>query len=538
MKSKQVHRLLIISSLILIASLSIIIPSTLQKITISPDENYNYLLMKEYSKSGKLYIEKDYTQYDVENLLHPRQLVSYNDKQVPFNYFGLPLFYGTFYIFFEDYIKYISFFLAVMSSIYIVKISDLIFSTEKSFTWIAIISCTPLIYYYNQPYFNVTLALVFFIVATYYLLKYVKFDFLKYLVLASIFFSTSIFIRNNYIIWAALFLFATLWLKYKDIKNVAMARDILISFTFLLFIFFIPLLLINYSLYDNPFTYSFSLFYLIYPSTSLNLNTSSMLTLKPLMTFLFPSDFDAIILIKNIYRLTFGLMPAYSIVALIGIISIIKEKHFKIDKYYLIYIFMMVYILIYRGSAYTWKSYDYDYFGFNTSIIRYWLIFYLFTIFLVTKGLYEVTKKHRRFGVVICALLLITSITNLVITNEHSLQTEKNILQSSEHFANVIIENIDNKSIVYSDYGDKMLSPYNIEVASWWSQADTYDPQKIVNSMERIYYNTNYTVYLLKTQDYIKIDELNTLLLKSNLTLVKTEYVSPKIELYVLYSSD
>ena len=73
--------LALILILILSSLINIVNP---HNILNSPDEVSNYLTMKEYANSGKMYLQGNYLEQDSNNLLHPRGFLTWENKIVPF----------------------------------------------------------------------------------------------------------------------------------------------------------------------------------------------------------------------------------------------------------------------------------------------------------------------------------------------------------------------------------------------------------------------------------------------------------------------
>ena len=205
----------------------------------------------------------------------------------------------------------------------------------------------------------------------------------------------------------------------------------------------------------------------------------------------------------------------------------IKEK--KINKSNIYYVLFFIYLLSFRGSSNTYSAYNFDYIGFNIAIIRYWLIIYLLFGLFAVGGLLAISKMNKKIITVLCiTVLIITSINILFIETQYSLIHDSNTLSKLDERALTIQKEINEKSIIYSTYQSKVLSPYNVEVATWWQ--DTYDPIKLANSMTRLYKNTDYSIYLYKEKS-VDITELNSILENENLTLKMTGDVTKLYEL-------
>lgn len=485
----------------------------------SPDENSNYITTKLYSETGKLYYIANYSELDDENYLHPRGFVTYNNKVVSVQFFGLPIIYGHIYLFFEESIKILfPIIFSLVSLIFFVKTAIIIFPKSEFYAAICFLSISPLIYYFNHPYYNVTPAITFFIIGFYYLVKFFQHEHYNYYILSALLFSLSVFCRNNYGLFIFILVASILINKYKN-EKIVILKYLLVSAFFAIVFAILPTALLNYELYENPLLLGNSLLgkYIIEsPSSAYNF-----------FGILFPSPVIPITILKNANRLFLNFLPMLSFLSIIGLSYVIKEK--KINKSNIYYVLFFIYLLSFRGSSNTYSAYNFDYIGFNVAIIRYWLIIYLLFGLFAVGGLLAISKMNKKIITVLCiTVLIITSINILFIETQYSLIHDSNTLSKLDERALTIQKEINEKSIIYSTYQSKILSPYNVEVATWWQ--DTYDPIKLANSMTRLYKNTDYSIYLYKEKS-VDITELNSILENENLTLKMTGDVTKLYEL-------
>ena len=509
-----------ISILILVSVTSAYLPSQDFNSLLSPDENYNYILMKEYAEHGRLFLLEDYSSLDHENLLHPRQFVTFYNKIVPFNYVGLPVIYAPFYLFLGESIKVaMSIVLAVISILYLTKIAIHLFGGEvRYYSWLGFISCTPLIYYLNLPFLNINVAVVFFIIGTYYLIRFKNIGKYEFLILSILFYSTAIFVRYHYII----FVFFIFLVIIVDNKLKSFILNLFAFITGISVIAVLPIIWINSELYGDPFTTGFSLFNLI---NSYRPEYTSPFENTPL-EYLFPSPIIPEYIFKNIVRLIVLFNPILFALGFYGVLVYLRQhkREISITKLLLASLFV-VYVFIFRGSSYTWRSYDFDYIGFDVAILRYWILLYIFMSIFLLNGIKEIKKKiNRRIFVLLLVSILVVSLSDLFVSKDHNLNIRSETLERQDIFADNIykyITQFDNseKIVVYTSFLDKALSPIGIDVATWWYGKDNYHPEKIASSMARIY-NHNISVYLIK-EEYMDIDELNYILDEKGYKLVK-----------------
>lgn len=141
----------------------------------TPDEASNYIAANNFSKTNKLsYFDKN-IKFDNDNNLHPRGFLKIKDKLVPFNFLGTSLMLGVLQKIFTDNSKFINIFLIFLVVIYIKKTLDIFYKKNINHHLLAIISilsCSPILYYFNFPYFNIVGTVAFMAPSLYYLLKF------------------------------------------------------------------------------------------------------------------------------------------------------------------------------------------------------------------------------------------------------------------------------------------------------------------------------------------------------------------------------
>jgi len=480
----------------------------------APDENGNYLATRLYADTGQLWYSEDYTELDIENYLHPRQFVSYEDKIVPTQFFGLPVIYGPLYSIAGDSVTIVwSAVFSLLSFIFFIKLASLLFGKKsRKYAALIFIGNIPLLYYLNMPYFNVAPAICFFICGCYYLAKFYYSEMNRYLLVGLLFFSLSIFFRYEYAIFIALLLFITLINKY-GMNLKAYVKPIAMSIGVVIFFALVPILATNNYVYGDSLTFGTQLL----ESYSIEREASGFLQI------FFPNPITLGVIWTNVYRLLFRLLPLISLLSLLGITLCIRNK--KIDRYKLLYGVLFIYLLVYSGSSETWKAFDFSYLGLIISIIRYWLIAYIFLALMAVAGFTFIKGKHRILLPLVVIALIATSVSTLFIDNERSLVTLSNVHSNNQKMAEIIPAEIDQKAIVYTDTYDKVLAPFGIKVATWWNQSETYDPDKLADSMERVHQETDYKVYLLTYSSYVEIEELNLILNEKNLFLEESQNV-------------
>ena len=498
----------------ILLSLVIYLPLQGYGVFEAPDENANYLATRLYVDTGHLWYSEDYTGLDVENYLHPRHFVSYEDKIVPTQFLGLPVIYGPLYSIAGDSVAIVcTVVFSLLSFIFFIKLASLLFGKKSDkYAAIIFIANVPLLYYLSMPYFNVVPSICFFICGCYYLVKFYRSEMNRDLLIGSLFFSLSIFFRYEYAIFIGLLLIITLINKYRKnlqayVKPIAMSSGVIALFAL------IPILAMNYSLYGDPLTFGTQLLEVY----SIEREASGF------WQIFFPHPITIGVIWANVYRLIFRLLPLISLLSLLGITLCIRNR--KFGRYKLLYGGLFIYLLVYSGSSETWMAFDFGYLGLIISIIRYWLIAYVFLALMAVAGFTFLKDKQRILLPLTVIALVVTSMSVLFIDNERSLVTLSRVQDSNQKIAENIPAEIDDKAIIYTDTYDKVLTPFGIRVATWWNQSETYDPSKLADSMERVHQNTDYRVYLLTHSSYVDIEELNLILNKKNFFLENSQNV-------------
>jgi len=499
---------------ILLLSLVLYLPLHNHKTFNSPDENSNYLYTKLYVDTGNLWYTEEYTSFDYENYLHPRHFVTYNNRIVPTQYLGLPIIYGPLYSIVGDNAVIIwAGILTLISFIFFVKLASLLFGESSSkYAALLFIANTPLLYFMSQSYYNICAGITFFISGAYYLTKYFRFTSYKDFFLASLLFSISIFFRYEFALFIAPLLIITLINKYKT-KFQEYLKPLIFCIIVIVFFAIMPVLALNYKIYGNPLTYGIPLLEVY----SIGRESTGF------WQIFFPNPVILSVISANIYRLIFSLLPLVTMLFLLGITYIIKKRKFNI--YMLLYGVLFVYLLAYGGSSDTYNAFNFSYLGFNTAILRYWLIPYIFLVLISVKGFLFIEKHYRILIPLLAASLIVVSISYLLIDNESSIIKMSHGLDDYQLTSEKIQSKIDSKSIIYLDTYDKILSPYGVQVATWWGQEEGYNPNKLTASMVRIKSKTEYSVYLYSRSPYVDINELNNILKKNNLFLEKNESI-------------
>ena len=495
-------------STILLLSLVLFLPIQIHKVFESPDENANYLATRLYSTTGQLWYQEDYTELDIENYLHPRHFVTYNNRVVPTEFLGLPITYGPLYsIAGDDATIAWGIVLSLISFIFFIRLAALLFGRKASpYAAIIFLANIPLLWYLTMPYFNAAGAITFFIVGVFYLARFYQTTGGKELFLASLFFSLSILFRYDYLIFIGLLFVVVMLNRFKKQWRAYLKPGIVFG-SVITAIALIPIFLLNNELYGNALTFGTNLL----ESQSIGREETGLL-----QTFL-PFPVIPKVILLNAQRLILRLLPLLTLLSIVGVIYVIKTKRF--DVYRLLYLVLSVYLVIYSGSSDTWLAYDFSYLGLETSIIRYWLINYLFISIMAVAGISFLHQKYARLVPVVLVVLLVSSTINFLVDNERSVLQLYRAMDYKQETAEIIKAEIDNRSIIYSDSFDKIFNPNGMHAAGWWGREETYNPNQLVESMVRVSLKSDYSVYLYAPSGYVDVKDLNNILKENSMFL-------------------
>lgn len=487
MKKKIIFAILlsIIYLLFLINIINITKPSF--AIFNTPDESANYQVLKQYTSQGKLFLEDNNLVYDSDNNLHGRGFLTWRGKIVPFNFLGLPIFYGPIHLIIGDYGFIISSILFIILIVFLTKIIFLLFEEKYStslivFLLIGIIAVSPLIYWFNFSYLNLPGAITFFISSLYFLLKFNKENSLSFLLLSILLALISIWFRYDYAIFFLL-LFIINFIKNKKcyLDQRKKFIKILIILIIFILIFIVPLLILNKELYGSYFEYGYQASNKVFYPEERASSFSKIL----LNTFLPGGKVRLDLLITNIKTSLFLLAPLFFFFSFISLIKLKKRKIWA----YLIIIF---YILIYMGMSETFGSGD-PAVTLNKSITRYWLPIYLTLILPFVAYMFYLSKKSKILIVFLIFYLVIPSTYFFLAIREY-----QESLNGAEQEINKI-KNVGPPDYILSAREDKYLYTISKPI-TWWCvdppRCDLlFNAPEIAQLITKLVYN-NQSVYL------------------------------------------
>ena len=489
--------------LLLFLSLSFILPSLRVNIFNSPDETSNYIFTKSFAETGKLWYEKDYLYLDEENLLHPRGVITQNDRAVPYSFLGLPVIYGGLYRVLGDNLHYLALGFAAVAAWALFRATHILFKAKAWEAWVVGCAFTPLIYYLNRPFMNVTPLLVTLFVGIWLFARYYerssRFDF----VLAASAAALAIFFRYEYVLFVTPLMLWALYMKHSSLTSRAYLADVSIFGGAVLLLFVLPTALLNQSTYGSWSTYGPGLFTETYfPERVSSDGGSVMSALHSVRSLLLPSyPFNPMKVLQNIPRLTLWLMPVFTLVAVTGAWLLVTSRRVSIWKLAPLAL-LVVYVLVYRGSSSTWAS-DWEAPTFEAAIVRYWLPVYVFLFFL---AVYALTRVSPQVKAVFIVGLLVTGPASIYHFADGSLESGRDTLVSYQRAAQNQLSATETNALIYASLSDKWIAPYR-DVATWWNGAEFYDPTVVAASMARVS-ETGRPVYVFRESE-VDINGLN-----------------------------
>lgn len=462
MNKNTLHYLILICWFVLIFFMvNIINFSFSQPIFHSPDEAANYQTTKQYGTNSTMYFDGKDLVTDKWNNLHSRWFITYNTTIVPYSFLWTPLFYGTFYTYFWDNIRFINILFVFVIFIYLYKILRLFWFLSKRTYWylfVWFLSCLPLVYYLNFPYYNILPLITFMIPFLYYIFKFNTTGNIKYFYLWFFLSIIVIWMRYEQILFILLFFLLNFIQNYAlYMKQKYKLLHILILFMIMFFTFILPLLLLNTQLYGNPLTYWYSLFTKSYfaQERMWSLSASIINIFSPWAVF------DLHILWINIKNNIFLLSPVFYLFALLSIFD--KSLFRRIWLYWI----LIIYLLMYQIMSPTYWS-GVDIVTIHNSINRY--IIFIHIMFSLYFILYLSRYPNKHIKIIFSSLLIIFSINSLIkninvqITNLDSLYTIKNTINSTNatYLLTPILDKITN------------LKAKPITRQNWWVIPDAY----------------------------------------------------------------
>jgi hypothetical protein len=476
----------------------------------SPDESSNRIFTEAFGTTGKVWYEDELVALDEENLLHPRGVLTYDDRAVPFNFLGLPVAYGALYALIGEDVRYVAILIAGATAFFIYRATNVMFGARTEDTLAVLLGCTPLFYYFNRPYMNALPAIGMFSLGIWMLARFGRKQSFRDLILASAAFSLAMFFRYEYLLFCGPLLALTVAIQ-SGVPLSRRAAWLAGAGSIVMAVFVVPVFMLNQYVYGDWSTYGYSLFNdAYYPSKG----GAEAGLFESIRAALFPSSIDVEVVARNLIRFTVLLVPVLAVLAVVGAWLLIRQRLVR-WRTLLAFSALLAFFLCYRGSSATWGAAGMAP-TFDAAIVRYWLPMYLGFVLLATYALSQIADRWLKTA--LAGALAITAAITLLWSFDGNLSQLANGLESQQRWSeDVLVPLTEEDAVVYAGRSDKRIVPYRF-TAAWWNGAEFYDPSSVARSMSRVH-TAGRPIYI-RHEPEVDIDELNKELAKFRLVSI------------------
>lgn len=388
---------------------------------LSNDENTHHLMTKQYAEEGKLYFDSPYNEdVDYANNLHPRSMITFEDRIVTFAFLGIMIHYGPAYTLLGEniYLIALPLLLATVLALYcIVSLYRKESSTTLLITALSTPAALAFIYYLGKPLYNNAITASFFLFFVYFMLKFQKEKKILDVYLAALFACTTIWLRYNFVLFVGLFLLIHFLSNSKLWKDrLILSRHSFLLVLFALFAFVLPLLIVNNATYKSPSSYGYDLFYKIVPSTENKDATTGSKIFSLLVPFSesFNDDLftEGDIFSQEKYEQRFTTNTKVSLILISPILFLfflISLFRWKQSRKYLAYLIIPVYFILYTATGNTYLSGS-ELLTLQKSIVRYWIAIVLVAVIFMVVRLREQFSYQKGATLLLLAGVLVFSV--------------------------------------------------------------------------------------------------------------------------------
>lgn len=482
----------------------------------SPDETSNHIFTQTFGDTGKLWYEHELLPQDSENLLHPRGVLTHDDRAVPFNFLGLPVLYGGLYRVVGEHVQYIAILFAAATAFFIYRAAVELFDVALEDALAALIVATPLLYYFNRPYMNALPAIAFFALGVWMLARYAKRGSNTSFALAALAFACAMLFRYEYVLFCTPLL-AIVAYQREGAIGWLLVRRLAIAAAVVGGVFILPVLAMNQFVYGHWRTYGYGLFNdVYYPEKSSDSGGLLTSTAASVVSVFVPSDIQLDVVARNLVRFTILQAPMLTLVALVGGWFTYSQNGLRLRTLAL-WTLLLALFLCYRGSSDTWASRGMAP-DFDAAVMRYWLPMYVGLALLAAYALSTITDRVLKL-VLVCVMAA-TGVVTLGWQYDGNLSGISDTLAREERWSHqTLIPTTESNAVVFSGRSDKRVVPYRFS-AAWWNGEEFYNPHEIAASMNLVR-NAGYPVYVIRESE-VDIDELNVALRAFGLTAART----------------
>ncbi len=457
----------------------------------SGDDAPAYRITKYYGSSGELSWEEKYSGIDYGNNLHQRGFLTVNGKIVPFNFLGVPFFYGPLYSILNENLKYINILFFVIFIIYSYLLINLFYPEKIKFSYVlcSFIFSLPLVIYFGFVYINIIPLIAFIIPFIYYIARFNKLKDLNMLYLSFIFSLVAIWMRYDF----ALFAFSVYLVNFIANKEAYSSNKKKIFFTivFISIIFFaLPLGILNNRLYGSPFTYGYQLFNKAYYGDERTGSASSSL-----ISIIFPSrSLNLMLLFKNVKEVFFLVSPVFF---LLTYYIIIKDRKIFL-KIFFPYFLIFLFFIFYYGTLNVYGS-DFYQVSLDKAIFRYWIPIIFFFMIAFAVALQKVKNKKLKAFVIFYFFIFSLS---FYADSELGLYQRTSLISRVSNDIKILSSIIEPDSYLITAQKDKYFYDLATPI-TWWggtrvTESDKFFSDEIIANLTKNLILEDESVYYLK----------------------------------------
>ena len=504
---------------VLVVAVAVYLPARTNVLFNTPDETANHLFTKKFAETGKLWYTTDYTSLDEENLLHPRGVLTHEGREVLYQYPTLPLVYGTLYRVVGENVKYIGAVFALATLFFLYRTAKLLYGAPYWQIVALFLGFTPLLFQFSRPYMAAGASLTFFAGGCWLLTRYVLESRRTDLALATGMFVAGMLFRYEFIFFSSLLVVSALWYKHHArLTSTRLWLDLSLYGALVAGLFLGPVLLVNTIVYGDPLTYGYKIFNSVYLPDRGAQEGASLIenAWRRAQEVLLPQGtFDVQLLLRNLTRFTFALMPALSTLALLGAVVAVRRSGIQ-WRYIVPFALSIVYLLIYMAGGDTWNATT-KFATFDASFVRYWLPVGMLLVIFAGYALRHFHDPAVQWTLAI--VVAVYGVTSVITLTHGSLSDVDQAIANYETWSQeVIVANTEEDAIVFTGLVDKGIVPYR-GVAAWWG--GTYNRDAAARSMARVFY-ADHPVYVYKERSFSILD-LNRGLARYDLHAIETD---------------
>ena len=489
---------------------------------IHVDDREIWLVSHNIYKNHNLTYEEPLNKFLEHKVFNTFETVFVDDKIVPRRALGIYFLVAFGFLFGENGPFFLISILGLACSIFFYLLTKNLFDKKIALLSTVLLSSSFPIVHWSNMLFNNMPAFSLYIIGLFFFSEVLvkKKNKIIFYLLSSIFFSLSIWIRYEYLVFV---LFLIVWIL-KDRKSINF-KYLVISTIVMITILF-PILLLNNYLYKSPFLVGYSVKSNNQVKEQISYTEKQLLklitrtisgmksTFKTFLSKLFKINTD--IVFHNFKNFIFNLFPQILPFALFGIIHALKSKNKNIINFTIYAIFVLIFWMFYimRGYGFGGESAIA-----GASMIRYLFITYsctiLFSIYLIFKLLNRLPERLIYF---ITILIIIVSILNTInlsffgtlgMVKTHEIKKNINKIDTA-------IKGLPSNSIIVNDtfnyaigirnrkvFDMSMIySPAIIDIDSLNPKTNDYEVVSITIKYIKILLDLNYPVYVLEKNHF------------------------------------